>query len=133
MDIGHIFGSYHACDKLGNLFTVDISTGIVPPTGNSGVAFTDIALNSAGELYGITFEDLYKIDPTITSASWIGYFGGALNSLVFDQYDVLWAADSLTINTIDTSTAARTVMAYDTYNSAGDLMFQGWLFTMNEM
>jgi len=116
----------HACDNSGNLFTVDIGTGASSLIGNSGIDFTDIAFNSTGQLYGIDFSQLYSINPTTASATLIGAVtsaGNGMNALVFDQYDVLWAASTTNVITIDPGTGAGTVLAYDSYNSAGDLAF----------
>jgi streptogramin lyase len=113
-------------DSRGNLFTVDIATGAGTLVGNNGVAMTDIAFNPSGNLYGITFGELYSINPTTAAATLIGTVtnaGSTMNSLVFDSSGTLWAATSDNIIKINTSTAAGTVVATGAYHSAGDLAF----------
>ena len=116
----------HIGDNSGNLFTVDIATGAGTLIGNNSIAMTDIAFDSSGSLYGITFSQLYSINPTTAAATLIGTVtnaGASMNSLVFDSSGTLWAASSDNIIKINTSTAAGIVLATGAYNSAGDLAF----------
>lgn len=116
----------HVGDSRGNLFTVDVATGAGTLIGNTGIAMTDIAFNPTGNLYGITFSQLYSINPTTATATLIGTVssaGTSLNSLVFDSSGTLWAASSNNIIKINTSTAAGTVVGTGDYRSAGDLAF----------
>jgi streptogramin lyase len=49
-------------DSSGRLGTVDVATGNVNIIGNMGVTVTDIAFDPNGNLWGITFGSLYKVD-----------------------------------------------------------------------
>lgn len=116
----------HASDSSGNIYTVDIGTGAATLIGNNGIAMTDIAFDASGNLFGITFGQLYSINPTTAAASLIGTVsnaGSSMNSLVFDTSGTLWAASSTNIITINTVSAAGTILAAGSYASAGDLAF----------
>lgn len=116
----------HIGDISGNLFTVDIATGAATLIGNNGIAMTDIAFDSSGNLYGITFSQLYSINPSTAAATLIGTVTNAgtnMNSLVFDSSGTLWAASSNNIININTSTSVGTVLATGAYYSSGDLAF----------
>jgi len=115
-------------DSSGNLGTVDVTTGDVDVIGSfgAGVVMTDIAFNSDGDLFGITFGSLYSIDTTTGAASFIGNHGagGTKNSLVFGDDGTLYTANN-SLHTIDVLTGASTVIGNggDSYNSSGDLAF----------
>jgi len=114
-------------DLDSNLGTVDATTGNVNVIGNMGIFMTDIAFDPLGNLYGISFDDLYAIDKNNASASLIGNFGGAsLNSLTFDAAGNLYAAnDSLYSINVATGTASLIGNGGDAYLSSGDIAFIG--------
>ena len=114
-------------DMNNNLGTVDAANGNVNVIGNMGTFMTDIAFDSLGNLYGISFLDLYSIDKNTASASLIGNFGGtSLNSLTFDAAGNLYAAnDSLYSINVATGTASLIGNGGDAYLSSGDLAFIG--------
>ena len=116
----------YASDTNASLFIVDFLTREAEWVGRTGQAFTDIAFNADGELYGINFFDLYKIDPQTAATSWIGTIGmpnGNWNSLVFDEGGTLWAAGSNAVITIDTDTGVGTPFTTLAEGAAGDLAF----------
>lgn len=116
----------YANDSNGNLFIIDFQTLQAEWVGRTAVAFTDIAFNAEGELYGITFAGLYKVDPQTAATSLIGAINapiGGWNSLVFDREGTLWAAGPGSVITIDTSTGRGTPFATLDYAPAGDLAF----------
>ena len=88
---------------------------------------TDIAFDPEGNLYGITFTDLYSIDKETGVATLIGNHqndSGAKNALVFSKDGTLYSAwDAL--YTIDPATGMSTLIgnAGDVYRSSGDLAF----------
>lgn len=130
--IGEAGLSVHAHDSLGNLYTVDVETGVAELIGNTGREFTDIAFDAEGRLFGISNQGsfwvdmgLYEIDPENASVTKIGNIGpgGFLNALVFDEKGTLWAAGDSAVITINPSTGGGTVFsnAVSGYGSAGDL------------
>lgn len=51
----------YVCDEVSVLGTVDVATGNVTVIGSMGVVMTDIAFAPNGDLYGVTYDALYKI------------------------------------------------------------------------
>jgi hypothetical protein len=115
-------------DSSGNLGTVDVATGTVNVIGNMGSTMTDIAFDPSGNLYGITFGQLYSINKTNAVSSLIGNLGISSNSLVFDSSGTLYTANS-SLYTVNVLTGATTLVGSGIggapYNSSGDLAFIG--------
>ena len=116
-------------DSNGNLGTVDTVSGNVNVIGNMGVTMTDIAFDSSGNLFGISFTDLYSIDASTATTSLIGSHSlssTAKNSLVFGADGTLYAAND-SLFSLNTSTGASTLIGNggDSYDSSGDLAFIG--------
>ena len=113
-------------DGNGRLGTVDVSSGAVNVIGSMGQTMTDIAFDPNGNLYGITFGQLYSINKTTGQSSLIGNTGASLNSLVFDASGNLFAANN-SLYRINVNTGAASLVGNGgaSYNSAGDLAFVG--------
>ena len=116
-------------DSGGTLGTVDVATGNVNVVGAMGATMTDIAFDPNGNLYGISFSNLYSINKTTGAASLIGAHnitGGSKNSLVFDAAGTLYAANN-SLYTLNTGTGASTLVGNggSPYSSSGDLAFIG--------
>ncbi len=116
-------------DEHGNLGTVDIATGAVNVIGNMGTAMTDIAFDNHGNLYGITFNSLFRIDTATAGITHIGQHTlgvGAKNSLEFGADGTLYAAsDALYSLDVGTGAASRIGNGGAAYQSSGDLAFVG--------
>jgi hypothetical protein len=115
-------------DGSGNLGTVDVGTGAVSVLGNMGVAMTDIAFDASGNLWGISFSNLYSIDKNTAAVTDVGAHSlstGAKNSLVFGADGTLYAANS-SLYSLNTGTGASTLIGGGGgYSSSGDLAFIG--------
>lgn len=113
-------------DSGGSLATVDVATGVVNVVGNMGHVMTDIAFDPSGNLWGITFTDLYTIDKTTGASSHVGSLGTSLNSLVFSASGTLYSANN-SLYSIDTTTGAANLIGNggSSYASSGDLAFVG--------
>jgi streptogramin lyase len=86
-------------DQFGQVGTVDLQTGATVVAGDSGVSLTDIAFDPNGNLYGISFTALYRIDKATGASTRIGFLGvNDANSLVFDSSGTLYAAGESTGN-----------------------------------
>lgn len=116
-------------DSVGMLGTVDVADGNnVNVIGNMGVTMTDIAFDQSGNLYGISFSNLYSINTTTAAIADLGAHNiaatGNKNSLVFDASGTLYAANT-SLYTLNTSTGASSLVgvAGSGYNSSGDLAF----------
>ena len=113
----------------GQIGTIDRLTGEFTELA-VGPFFTDIALSNDGRLFGITFDDLYSINPTTGLSSRIGSLGasGDFNALGFSGDNRLFAAarDRSSIYTIDPLTGAASpvssIVNLD-FRSSGDLAF----------
>ena len=115
-----------SADSSGRLGTVDVATGNVNVIGDMGVTMTDIAFDPDGDLWGITFTSLYKIDKTTAASTLIGNLGTSALSLVFNSSGILYTANS-SLYTIDTTTGTASLVGNggDSYLSSGDLAFVG--------
>ena len=123
----------HLHDSSGNLGTVDVDTGDISLIGNMGSVMTDIAFDTSGNLWGITFTGLYSINASNASTSFVGNHGiSGGNALVFGSDGTLYAAGNTTSNlfTVDTSTGSASSLGNMGFNSGGDLAFAGGAFYM---
>jgi hypothetical protein len=118
-------------DSNGVLGTVDVSTGNVHVIGNTGAALTDIAFAPNGDLYGISFENLYSINP-VTAVTAAATVVGATDipdgiALVFGSDGTLYGAGnrSTYLYSINPATGAATSLGNIGFRSAGDLAFIG--------
>lgn len=59
-------------DTGGNIGTVDVATGTVTVIGNTHQTLVDIAFDPDGNLYGITFTQLFQINKTTAAATLVG-------------------------------------------------------------
>lgn len=114
-------------DEHGNLGAVDTASGDVQIVGNMGTAMTDIAFDNHGNLYGISFDSLFRIDATTAQATLVGQHDlgtGAKNSLVFGADGTLYAAGDA-LYSLDVSTGASSLLGNGGmgYASSGDLAF----------
>jgi hypothetical protein len=114
-------------DSAGNLGIVNANTGAVTNIGNFGIgeAMTDIAFDPSGNLWGITFTDLYKINAGTAATTHVGSLGGpSVNSLTFASDGTLYAANT-NLYTINTTTGAASAVGAlgGSFASSGDLAF----------
>ena len=116
-------------DSSGGLGKVDVATGNVDLVGNMGSVMTDIAFDSSGNLFGITFGSLFSINTDTAASTLIGSHtisGGNKNSLVFGSDGTLYAANA-GLYSLNTGTGVSTSIGSggDSYASSGDLAFIG--------
>lgn len=103
-----------------------------PATGGGSNEMTDLAINAAGEAWGITFTSLYRVDLTNAQCTYVAPFSGSLfNGLSFipggelEAGEVLVAANrSGGVYRVDTATGAtRLVGTYGgALGSSGDIV-----------
>jgi hypothetical protein len=109
------------------LGTVDSTTGTVSLIGSTGVFLSDIAFDATGQLWGISFSNLYKVDKNTGASTLVGSMGsvsGTANALVFGAGGTLYMAGN-TLYTLNTSTGAASAIGAIGSQSAGDLAFVG--------
>lgn len=114
-------------DGSNNLGTVNVATGTGTVIGSlGGDRITDIAFSPTGALYGLSFRNLYRIDPTTGAATLIGPHGiPGGNALVFGADGTLYGAGASSFNlfSLNTTTGAATSLGNVGFFSAGDLAF----------
>jgi hypothetical protein len=123
-------------DAGGPLHTVDAATGAVTNLGSPSVIMTDIAFSPTGLLYGISDNNLYRINQsligTVTSTTLIGSMGLSTDtpaSMVFGADGTLYTAGT-SLYTLSTSTGQATLVGnggytYGSNGFTGDLAFIG--------
>lgn len=115
-------------DITGRLGTVDVATGQSQVIGPEGVFITDIAFDAQGDLWGVSFNNLYRINTDTGAAMLVGATGIPNgNALVFGSDGTLYAAgaQSTSLYSINTATGAATALGDVGALSAGDLAFFG--------
>lgn len=119
----------HIHDTGNRLGTVDIATGTVTILGTMGSdVMTDIAFDPMGNLFGLSFGNLYRIDPFTAAVTLIGAHGiPGGNALVFGTDGTLYGAGAFTtgLYTLSTTTGSSTLLGDIGFASAGDLAFNG--------
>lgn len=116
----------HLHDDQGRLGTVDVETGDVNVIGSMGRTMTDIAFDTSGNLWGITFTGFYSIDAGTAEATYVGRHNiSDGNALVFDTDGTLYAAGNTTSNlySISTASGSSTSLGSMGFFSGGDLAF----------
>lgn len=121
-------------DDAQRIGKVDVATGAVSGIVTTGQTFTDIAFDPAGTLWGITFTQLFTINPSTGASVLVGGLNAPenLNSLTFGLDGTLWAAGS-NLYTVNKTTGAANSLgnAGTSYSSAGDLAFVGGLLYLS--
>ncbi len=115
-------------DANGTIGRVDVATGTPTLVGSSGVALTDIGFDPSGNLWGISFTNLYSINKATGAATNVGLLGlSGANALVFASDGTLYTAATNTngIYSVNTATGAATLLGNTGFSSAGDLAFNG--------
>jgi Ca2+-binding RTX toxin-like protein len=111
-------------DSSNMLSWFDPSSNEFKVVGDMGVTLTDIAMSADGELYGISFRSLYRIDAETAETKFIGDLGrNDMNGLTFDNDGRLLATGYLnsSVHEVDTSTGKLQSLGDYGYRSAGDL------------
>ncbi|WP_157896566.1 PEP-CTERM sorting domain-containing protein [Acidovorax carolinensis] len=109
------------------LATVDVATGATSFIGGTSTTLTDIAFSPSGDLYGISFSSLYRVNSSTGATTLVGSLGsvsGTANALVFGADGTLYMAGS-SLYTVNTLTGASSAIGSIGYQSGGDLAFVG--------
>lgn len=107
------------------LATVDVATGATSSIGSTGGALTDIAFDPSGNLYGISFTSLFKVNSSTGATTLVGGLGsviGTANALVFGSDGTLYMAGS-SLYKVNTLTGAASSVGSIGFQSGGDLAF----------
>lgn len=111
--------------STGQVGNVNVATGEFTPFISGGPAFTDIAVDDDGQLFGNTFGQLYNISQSPGSSTLIGNLNlNNANALAFDNNGVLYATGGNAFYSVDISTGAATLISnISNFISAGDIVF----------
>ena len=119
-------------DTDGVLATLDVTTGAIRVIGKTNINPGDIALDASGNLFGVNFGDLYRINTTTAATTRVGATGITfLNALTFGPDGTLYASglSPSGLYRLNPSTGVATLVGAHPYPSAGDLAFhQGELY-----
>ena len=113
-------------DADGELAAVNPRTGAVHDVGDTGVQLTDIAFAPNHQLYGISFSELYRINPHNGHATEIGPLGqDGMNALTIDAAGRAYAYsnESDHLFRVNLHSGHATGRGASHHASAGDLAF----------
>jgi hypothetical protein len=119
---------FYVIDNANQLAVVNIDTRTVNVIGNTQVFLNDLAFDSSGTLFGVSGDNLYRIDTGTAAATLVGPLGtNDTTSLEFGPSGKLYTANT-SLYTVNTSTGAASVVGNGgdfPYRSSGDLVFVG--------
>ena len=121
-----VFTSRLLSTSTSEIGTIDPTTGVFSPLANASISYNDIAFAPNGDLFGVSFNSLYKVDPATGNSSWIGSLGTSTNlkSLAFTSSGNLYAAGNSEFYSINTNTGAASLVAnISGFKSSGDLLY----------
>jgi hypothetical protein len=71
--------------------SIDPTTGAFNPFSTSSLQLTDIALNTTNQLFGVTYDQLYQLNPGTNNQQIVGNLGvTGMNGLAFDNNNNLY-------------------------------------------
>lgn len=113
-------------DSQGKLALFNTETHEYTEIGTMGAIMTDVAVSPSGELFGVSFNKLYSIDPETAESTEIGALGGfGMNSLTFTPDGQLYggAYNSTNLFSIDVNTGQASPAGTMGEQSSGDLVY----------
>ncbi|MEM9248665.1 MAG: hypothetical protein AAGB05_08205 [Pseudomonadota bacterium] len=106
--------------------TIETSSGEVSLIGDLGVQLTDIAFDPNGNLFGISFRNLYSVNADTAETTLIGGLGiDGATGLVFGSDGTLYmgSQSSTSLFEVDTGTGTAAAIGDMGFRSGGDLAF----------
>ncbi len=114
-----------ATDSNGDLFSYDLENCTKSFIGSTNIGFGDIALTTNNELWGVENSNLYHINKTNGSVTFINNMSISPVSLVGLDDTTLLAEYQLNLYSINTNTAQVELIGYLGYSADGDLIWDG--------
>lgn len=114
-------------DSSGRIGTVDLDSGATTVLFDSGRSWFDIALDSSGQLYGVSSNTIYSIDGSTGAASAVLSISNSnnVNALAFDSDSFLFSLDTNgVLSKIDLTSNTVTQVGTNA-SSDGDVVFIG--------
>ena len=116
-------GTFYVSTSNGQVGAIDDTTGTYTQILSSPT-FTDIALDTNNNLFGITFNTLYSVNVDNSSTTQIGGLGTTLNALGFSDDNTLYGVGGNRFYSIDVNTGnASLVSSISGFSSSGDIVF----------
>lgn len=113
-------------DSNGRLSSFDAETGEYQFIGQLAFKLTDIAMSSTGEMYGVSFNSLYKVNAETAEMAFVGRMNrGDINALTFTEDGQLLAAGFAGSHVYSVGLDNASLTSIGTYSgrSSGDLAF----------
>jgi len=109
----------------GGIYDVDTTSGAATFVATS-VVMTDLARDANGDLWGVTFDNLYHFDTSTKTFTDVGALNAPyMNALTFGSDGTLYGSSYKNTNlyTIDTLSGAASIEGAGSFTSSGDLSF----------
>lgn len=110
------------------LYGYDPSTNVASAVGSfmlGGVRvtdMTDIAIDLTGRMYGVAYDELYRITPATAEVTHVATLDASYNALTFVSDGTLVAAGDNQVVAVDESTGRTTRIGRNDYTSSGDIV-----------
>ncbi|MCU0517897.1 MAG: SMP-30/gluconolactonase/LRE family protein [Oscillatoria sp. Prado101] len=112
----------------GEVGSVDEASGAYTSLVSGTPAFSDIALDPEGKLWGINYTHLYSIDLASKTTANVGSLGFSLNGLGFSDDGTLYGTGAKGFYSINTGTgAASLISSIFGFSSSGDIAYDSAL------
>lgn len=89
---------------------------------NNVTDMTDIAIDLSGYMYGVAYDQLYRITPTSAQVTLIARLDAQYNALTFVSTGALVGAAGSSVVSIDTTTGRTSRIGSGMYTSSGDIV-----------
>ena len=83
---------------------------------------TDIAIDLTGRMYGVAYDELYRVTPATAAVTHVATLDASYNALTFVSDGTLVAAGDSQVVAVDTSTGRTTRIGRNDYTSSGDIV-----------
>jgi hypothetical protein len=105
---------------------IDPAIGGFTPLADTSTAYTDIASSPSGDLFGVSLDSLFQVDPATGGSARIGSLNtfAPMNGLTFTPDNRLYATGGSGLFTVNTATGAASLVAnIPGFFSSGDLLY----------
>lgn len=96
--------------------------GVFKDRGVTVSTMTDIAIDLSGHMYGVAYEELYRITPSSARVEWLATLDASQNALTFVSDGTLVAAGDGGVVSIDLTTYRTRAIGGRGYESSGDIV-----------
>ena len=110
------------------LYGYDPTTNTATKVGNFSdgrnniTDMTDIAIDLSGYMYGVAYDELYRVTPTTAGVTHVATLDAQYNALTFVSTGELVGAAGTSVVIIDTSTGRTNRVGSSSFTSSGDIV-----------